>query len=53
MDFSKEAKVIINTMNTDEAKAFVKFLDSEIIRHKVDIEQAEVLKREVQEMFYI
>ncbi len=53
MEFSKEAKVIINTMNKDEANAFLKFLDSEIIRHQVDIEQAKKLISDVREMFYL
>jgi len=33
-------KVIIDTLNQDEAKAFVKFLKSEITRHEDDIIQA-------------
>ncbi len=40
MIFNAEQKVIIETLNQDEAKAFVKFLKSEIIRHKDDIQQA-------------
>jgi ABC-type molybdate transport system substrate-binding protein len=43
MIFSKDHKVIINTLNPEEAKAFIKFLRSEIIRHGDDIKQAEEL----------
>lgn len=39
-----EHKVIIDTLNHAEAIAFVAFLDSEIIRHNQDIEQAKELK---------
>ncbi len=45
MEFNKEHKVLIATLNHDEAEAFVKFLESEIIRHLDDIEQAEELIR--------
>jgi len=34
-------------MNQDEAKAFVKFLKSEILRHELDINQARDLIYEV------
>ena len=51
MEFNKEHKVIISTLSRIEAKAFIKFLESEIIRHEDDITQAlaliEVVKREV------
>ena len=40
MIFNKDHKVIIETLNKDEAKAFIKFLESEIIRHSDDIDQA-------------
>ena len=43
MDFNAEHKVIIGTLNQDEARAFVKFLESEIIRHQDDINQAKSL----------
>lgn len=36
-------KVIVGTLNTAEARAFVKFLQSEIIRHEDDINQAKSL----------
>jgi len=36
-------KVIINTLNEAEAIAFIKFLESEIIRHEDDINQAKSL----------
>lgn len=40
MIFNNQHKVIIESLNQDEARAFVKFLKSEIIRHKDDIQQA-------------
>ncbi len=40
MRFNEENKVIIETMNGHEARAFVKFLKSEILRHQFDIKQA-------------
>jgi len=43
VEFNAEHKVIIGTLNKDEARAFVKFLESEIIRHQDDINQAESL----------
>lgn len=43
MIFNKEHKVIISTLDNAEAKAFVKFLESEIIRHQDDINQAKSL----------
>ena len=44
MKFNEDHKVIINTMNEDEARAFIKFLDSEILRHCEDIKQAKKLR---------
>ena len=43
MDFNDENKVIIDSMNKEEAKVFIKFLKSEIIRHRRDIKEAENL----------
>ena len=43
MIFNKEHKVIVSTLNEAEARAFIKFLESEIIRHKDDINQAKSL----------
>jgi len=40
-------KVIIDTLSRDEARAFVKFLESEIIRHEDDKTQARTLIYEV------
>ena len=40
MNFDAENKVIIDSMNECEARAFVKFLRSEIARHKLDIDNA-------------
>lgn len=44
MEFDEQHKVIIKTLNKDEARTFIKFLDSEIIRHKGDILGARLLK---------
>ena len=38
MQFDETNKVIISTLNRDEARAFVLFLKSEIARHKLDID---------------
>ncbi len=43
MIFNKKHKVIIKSLSKDETKAFIKFLQSEIIRHKDDINQAKSL----------
>uniref|UniRef100_A0A6M3JVD1 Uncharacterized protein n=1 Tax=viral metagenome TaxID=1070528 RepID=A0A6M3JVD1_9ZZZZ len=43
MIFNEQHKVIIKTLDTSEAKAFIKFLRSEIIRHEDDINQAKAL----------
>ena len=43
MIFNDQHKVIVGTLNNDEARAFIKFLESEIIRHKDDINQAKSL----------
>ena len=43
MEFNSEHKVIISTLSRIEAKAFIKFLESEIIRHQDDIDQAKSL----------
>ena len=40
MNFDEDNKVIIDTMNRDEAKVFIKFLHSEILRHEGDIDDA-------------
>ena len=40
MDFDKEHKVIIETMNKAEAKAFLGFLDEEKMRHVEALAQA-------------
>uniref|UniRef100_A0A6M3LFQ7 Uncharacterized protein n=1 Tax=viral metagenome TaxID=1070528 RepID=A0A6M3LFQ7_9ZZZZ len=47
MNFNEVNKVIIGTMNQDEASAFVKFLKSEILRHQMDIDNARDLIYEV------
>ena len=43
MEFDPRHKVIISTLSRIEAKAFIKFLESEIIRHEEDIEKAREL----------
>ena len=53
MKFNEENKVIIDTMNQDEARAFVKFLKSEMLRHELDIDQARDLIYEVCFKFHI
>jgi len=40
MKFNDECKVIIETLNKSEARAFVLFLKSEIARHQMDIDTA-------------
>lgn len=47
MEFDEANLVIIDTMNKDEAKAFVLFLASEILRHKEDMFKAKLLARGV------
>jgi len=47
MRFNEANKVIIDTMNQEEAKAFVKFLKSEMLRHELDITQARDLMYDV------
>lgn len=43
MIFNEDHKVIVSTLTKEEAKAFIKFLASEIIRHQDDINQAKAL----------
>ena len=43
MKFDETNKFLIDTMDTSEAKAFVKFLQSEIARHQMDIDNANEL----------
>ncbi len=43
MIFNNDHLVIISTLNEAEARAFVKFLNSEIIRHEDDIKMARAL----------
>lgn len=47
MIFDDEAKVIVDSMTKEEATAFIKFLDSECIRHQMDIDQARELIKTV------
>jgi len=51
MDFDNANLVIIDTMSKDEARAFVLFLASEILRHREDIIKAKSLAREVVKKF--
>ena len=53
MDFDRTNKVIIETMNKDEASAFVKFLESEIARHQMDINNAYDLRDSVKVRFNV
>ncbi len=47
MRFDEENKVLIKTLDEPEARAFVKFLQSEIARHEMDIENARELIEKV------
>ena len=47
MIFDKQYKVIIDSLTLEEARAFVKFLDSEILRHRGDIIHAQELINQV------
>ncbi len=47
MRFDETNKVIIDSMNQDEAKVFIKFLKSEIVRHELDIDNAKDLIHDV------
>ena len=51
MKFDDANLVIISTMSTDEAAAFVLFLASEILRHKDDITKARLLMKAVSNRF--
>ena len=53
MKFDETNKVIIDTLDRNEARAFIKFLESEIARHENDIENAYDLIKEVAEKFDI
>ncbi len=43
MKFNNEHKVIVSTLDLPEVRAFVKFLESEIIWHQDDINKAKSL----------
>jgi len=43
MEFDKDNLVLVETMNREEARAFVLFLASEILRHRDDITKARLL----------
>lgn len=51
MKFDNDDKVIIETMNSVEASAFLKFLSSEVKRHQRDIDEAYKLMDKVCEHF--
>jgi len=53
MEFDKEHKVIISTLSIVEASAFIKFLQSEILRHQQDITDAAKLIMIVKEQFHV
>jgi len=40
MRFDEQHMVLINSLTTEEASAFIKFLKSEILRHEMDIKNA-------------
>ena len=47
MEFTKEHLVKIDSMNKVEAKIFIVFLETEIMRHQSDIIQAQELINQV------
>ncbi len=51
MIFNDQHKVIIGSMTLAESRAFIKFLESEIIRHYDDIQQARDLIALVKKMY--
>lgn len=51
MIFDKTHKVIIETMSNAESIAFVKFLQSECLRHQRDIDEAEELIKVIRDVF--
>ncbi len=51
MEFSKEHLVKIKTMTGEEAKIFILFLETEIQRHEMDIDDAYKLIDKVKMMF--
>ena len=51
MQFNEKQKVIIESLTVPEANAFIKFLETEVIRHMVDIEKAEELIIQVRNMY--
>lgn len=51
MIFNSQHKVIIDSLSLNEASAFIKFLQSEIIRHWDDIQQAKDLIALVKKMY--
>jgi len=53
MQFNQECKVLIESMNKQEASAFVKFLRSEISRHQMDITNAVELIHQVVNKFHL
>ena len=53
MEFDVTHKVVVESMSTREAKAFIKFLRSEIRRHQQDIEEAELLIKKVKGIYGI
>ena len=51
MQFSEQHKVKIESMTRDEAKVFIIFLETEILRHQEDIVEAEKLTKKVKDMY--
>ena len=53
MRFDETRKVIIDTLDRNEASAFIKFLESEIARHEEDTKDAYDLIRKLAKRFDI
>lgn len=53
MEFNSDNKVIIDSMTKTEARAFCKFLTSEVYRHIDDITQSITLMEQVMKKFKI
>ena len=51
MEFGINHTVIVGTMTKQEASVFIKFLELEIRRHQMDIEDIMVLIKRVMEMY--
>ena len=52
MQFGNDNKVKIFSMNTDEARAFLTFLETERIRHQGDIDDIIKLVKQVEKFYF-